>query len=206
MPLASRLRSTGSRLRPPPGAGPRAVVAVPVALGVVLVLVLAVGLLLRGRATSAGLAAVPDTGPVLVGVPLPADGSAGPATVTLSPAAAAHPRAEQIRALVQRSIDARNARDHDAWSDAVESRTDEAAFAAQTRTQRLGSVVLRRIDPVAAGEVVVPAGVISTQDPADAPADVRVPRLCWQVTMVVLPGTPPRLLDPRPGSALRTPC
>lgn len=206
MTLATRLRSAGSRLRPSPGGGLRAVVAVPVALGVVLVLVLAVGLLLHGRATTAGLAAVPDTGPVLAGVPLPADGSAGPPTVTLSPAAAAHPRAEQIRALVQRSVDARNDKDYATWSTAVASPTDEASFATRTRTERLGSVVLRRIDPVAGGEVVVPAGVISTQDPADAPADVRVPRLCWQVTMVVLPGTPPRLLDPRPGSALRTPC
>ena len=73
--------------------------------------------------------------------------------------------------------------------------------------RRVGSVVVRRIDPVAGGELVVPLGYVTTQDPADAPADVRVPRLCWQVGAVVeTERGEPRLVDPRPGSQLRTPC
>lgn len=207
MPLGSRLRTAAARVRPTPApGGPRPAVVVPVTLAVVLLLVLAVGLLLRGRATSAGLAAVPDTGPVLAGVTLPPDASAGPPTVVLSPPAASHPRGNEIRALVQRSVDARNDHDFAAWSRTVSATTGQAAFARETRTQRIGSVVLRRVDPVGAGELVVPANLVTTQDPADAPADVRVPRLCWQVSLVVLGGSPARLAEPRPGSALRTPC
>lgn len=208
MPLVSRLRAIGSRSAPDDAApaGPGSAVVVPVALAVVLLLVLAGGLLLRGRATSAGLAALPDTGPVLVGAPLPADGAAGPATVTLSPAAATHPRAEEIRGLVQRATEARNARDFARWSTLVSSGADDAAFTRDTRSERIGTVVLRRVDPVGAGELVVPTGLVTTQDPADAPPDLRVPRLCWQISLVVLPGAPARLVEPRPGSALRTPC
>ena len=63
------------------------------------------------------------------------------------------------------------------------------------------------LDPVAGGEIVVPLGYVTTQDPAVAPPDVRVPRLCWQISAVVetASGTP-RLVEPRPGSQLRTPC
>lgn len=199
----SRLRDAGAtalgRLRP--------ALVVPAALAVVLVLALAAGLLLRERAATAGLAAIPDTGPVLAGAQLPADGGAGPATVTLAPSAAAHPRAAEIRDLVQRSFDARNARDYTAWTATISAATTaRAAFDRETRTTRTGTVLLRRIDPVGGGDVVVPTGLVTTQDPADAPPDVRVPRLCWQVSLVVVPGSPSRLTEPRAASTLRTPC
>ena len=106
-------------------------------------------------------------------------------------------------------MDARNSGSYDAWRATIASgaRTDEAAFATETRTVRTGSMVLRRIDPVGRGELVVPLGYITTQDPADAPPDVRVPRLCWQVSAVVeTGGNGLRLLVPRAGSQLRTPC
>jgi hypothetical protein len=184
-------------------------VLVPVALGVVLVLLVVAGALLGERAASVGRAAVGDTGPVLVGADLPADGSAGPPTVALSPSAAAHPRSAAVRDLLQRWVDARNSGDLAAYRAtlAAGARIDPSTFTETARSQRIGSVVVRRIDPVAGGELVVPLGYVSTQDAAAAPADVRVPRLCWQVSAVVAQdGDELRLVDPRPGSQLRTPC
>ena len=186
-------------------------VLVPVVLVVALVMLLAAGLLLHDRAAAVGRASVGDTGPVLAGVELPADGGAGPPTVVLAPEASGHPESVAVRDLIQRSTDARNARDYAAWTttmtaDAVAG-TSSAAFAAETRTQRVGSVTLRRIDPVGGGELVVPMGMVTTQDPADAPADVRVGRLCWQVGTVVTPDRGVlRIARVQPGSALRTPC
>jgi len=184
-------------------------VLVPVLLVVVLVLLVVAGALLGERAGAVGRAAVGDTGPVLVGAELPGDGSAGPPAVVLSPSAAAHPRSTAVRDLVQRWVDARNAGDLAAYRATLVpgTRVDPAVFAEQARTQRVGSVVVRRIDPVAGGELVVPLGFVTTQDPAVAPADVRVPRLCWQVSAVVTQDRDQvRLVDPRPGSQLRTPC
>lgn len=187
----------------------RPAVVVPAALVVALVLLLVAGALSGARADAVARSGIGDTGPALAGATLPDDGSAGPPTVTLSPAAAAHPQAPAIRDLVQRSVDARNNQIYDAWRETVtpETRSDPATFAAETRTVRTGSVVLRRIDPVGGGELVVPMGFVTTQDPAEAPQDVRVPRLCWQVsTLVEISDDGPSLTVPRAGSQLRTPC
>lgn len=184
-------------------------VLVPVALGVVLVLLVVAGALLGERAATIGRASVGDTGPVLVGAELPADGSAGPPVVALSASAAAHPRSGAVRDLLRRWVDARNTGDLAAYRATLApgARVDPTTFSEAARTRRVGSVVVRRIDPVAGGELVVPLGYVTTQDPATAPPDVRVPRLCWQVSAVVAQdGDEPRLVDPRPGSQLRTPC
>lgn len=187
----------------------RPAVLVPAVLAIALVLLVVAGALLGARAAAIARAGIGDTGPVLAGATLPADGSAGPPQVELSPAAAAHPQAGAVRDLVQRSIDARNSGSYDAWRATIVAgvRTDAATFATETRTVRTGSVVLRRIDPIGRGELVVPMGYVTTQDPADAPADVRVPRLCWQVSAVVQTEDDGlRLVVPRAGSQLRTPC
>ncbi|MEJ2889332.1 hypothetical protein [Actinomycetospora aeridis] len=183
-------------------------IVLPVVLALALVLLVVAGALLGARAAAVGRAAVGDTGPSLVGAELPDDGSAGPPTVVLSPAAAVHPESAAVRDVLQRWTDARNAGDLNAYRATLvpDARVDPA-FADTARTQRVGSVVVRRIDPVAGGELVVPLGFVTTQDPAVAPPDVRVPRLCWQVSAVVqTQGGQPRLLEPRPGSQLRTPC
>ncbi|MEJ2862201.1 hypothetical protein [Actinomycetospora flava] len=184
-------------------------IVLPVVLVLALVMVMVAGALLGARAAAVGRAAVGDTGPVLVGAELPEDGSAGPPAVVLSPAAAVHPESGAVRDVLQRWTDARNAGDLAAYRGTLvpEARIDPTAFADAARTQKVGSVVVRRIDPVAGGELVVPLGYVTTQDPAVAPPDVRVPRLCWQISAVVeTSGGQPRLLDPRPGSQLRSPC
>ncbi|GAA4877409.1 hypothetical protein [Actinomycetospora straminea] len=184
-------------------------IVMPVVLVVALTLLVVAGALLGARAAAVGRSAVGDTGPVLAGVDLPGDGSAGPPTVVLSASAAAHPQADAVRDLVQRWTDARNAGDLAAYRATLvpDARVDPATFTDTARTQRVGSVVIRRLDPVAGGEIVVPLGYVTTQDPAVAPPDVRVQRLCWQISAVVetASGTP-RLVEPRPGSQLRTPC
>ncbi|MFC5138226.1 hypothetical protein ACFPK1_08280 [Actinomycetospora rhizophila] len=201
--MLGRLRdgALADRLRPG--------VVLPVLLAVALVMLVIAGALLGSRAASVGRAAVGDTGPVLVGAELPEDGSAGPPAVVLSPAAAVHPESAAVRDVLQRWTDARNAGDLAAYRETLvpDARVDPTTFADTARTQRVGSVVIRRIDPVAGGELVVPLGFVTTQDPAVAPPDVRVPRLCWQISAVVeTAGGRPRLLDPRPGSQLRSPC
>ncbi len=189
----------------------RPAVTVPVALVVLLVVLGAVAAVLAGRAAGTARDALGDTGPALAGVALPEDGSAGPTTVALTPAAAASPRATEIRDLVQRQVDARNAGDYGAWV-ATSSATSAASvssaqFADRNRTVKVGSVILRRIDPVGDDEYVVPMGMITTQDPSAAPPDVPVPRLCWQVsTTVVTERGSLRIVDPMAGSSLRTPC
>jgi hypothetical protein len=186
-------------------------VTVPVALVVLLVVLGVVAAMLAGRAAGTARDALGDTGPALAGVALPEDGSAGPPTVVLTPSAAASARSTEIRDLVQRQIDARNAGDYGAWV-ATSSATSAASlssaqFADRNRTVRIGSVILRRIDPVGEDEYVVPMGMITTQDPAAAPPDVPVPRLCWQVSeTVVTERGSLRLADPMAGSSLRTPC
>lgn len=200
--MLGRLRdgALADRLRPG--------VVLPVVLALALALLLVAGALLGARAAAVGRAAVGDTGPVLVGAELPEDGSAGPPTVVLSPAAAIHPESAVVRDLLQRWTDARNAGDLAAYrATLVPDARPDPAFADTARTQRVGSVVVRRIDPVAGGELVVPLGYVTTQDPAVAPPDVRVPRLCWQISAVVATtGGQPRLVEPRAGSQLRSPC
>lgn len=189
----------------------RPAVIVPVALVLLLAVLGGVGALLAGRAAATARGALGDTGPALAGVTLPEDGSAGSPTVALSPTAAEFPRAAEIRDLVQRQVDARNAGDYAAWvatSSATSAATvSSAQFADRNRTVRVGSVILRRIDPVGGGEYVVPTGWVTTQDPATAPPDVPAARLCWQVsTTVVTERGELRVVDPMAGSSLRTPC
>lgn len=187
------------------------VVVVPVALAVGLALLVLAGALLAPSAARVGRAQVGDTGPVLAGAEPPGDGTAGAPSVVLTPSAAAYPRSAEIRDLVQRWVDARNAHDAAAWSTVVipgvGGGPQSATFGVSNRSERLGSVTVRRIDPVGAGNLVVPLNYVTTQDPAEAPADVRSGRLCWQVAVSVTPQRGVDKIDePRPGSALRTPC
>jgi hypothetical protein len=189
----------------------RPAVTVPIALVLVLAALGTVAALLAGRAAGTARDALGDTGPALAGVALPDDGSAGPPTVALSPAAAAFPRAAEIRDLVQRQVDARNAGDYVGWvstsSATSVASVSQAQFADRNRTVRVGSAILRRIDPVGGGEYVVPTGWITTQDPSAAPPDVPAARLCWQVSLTIVTERGQlRIVDPLAGSSLRTPC
>ncbi|MDL5158803.1 hypothetical protein [Actinomycetospora termitidis] len=189
----------------------RPAVTVPIALVLVLAALGVVAALLADRAAGTARDALGDTGPALAGVALPEDGTAGPPTVALSPSAAAFPRAAEIRDLVQRQVDARNADNFVDWvstSSATSVASVSAAqFADRNRTVKVGSVILRRIDPVGNGEFVVPTGWVTTQDPAAAPPDVPAPRLCWQVSMTLVTERGElKIVDPMAGSSLRTPC
>lgn len=184
---------------------------IPIVLVVVLAVLGAVAAQLAGRAAGAAREVLGDTGPALAGVELPVDGSVGPLSVVLTPSAAASPRSAEIRDLVQRQVDAWNSRSFSSWlatsSASSAASVSSAQFADRNRTVTVGSVILRRIDPVGDREYVVPMNMITTQDPASLPPDVRVPRLCWQVsTTVVTERGALRIVDPMPGSSLRTPC
>ena len=189
----------------------RPAVTVPIALVLLLAVLGGIAAVLAGRAAATARDALGDTGPALAGVALPEDGSAGPPTVTMTPSAAASPRATEIRDLVQRQVDARNSGDYGAWvatsSASSSASVSSAQFADRNRTVKVGSVILRRIDPVGDGEYVVPMGMITTQDPSAAPPDVPVARLCWQVSATVVTERGSLcLVDPLAGSSLRTPC
>lgn len=137
---------------------------------------------------------------------------AGSRVVELSADATVHPAAEAVRAQLQRHYDAINGRDYEEWSaTVVPARSDaldrDAWNAAYGSTQD-GTIRIDRID-AAGGEpgadLLVRVRFISTQDLADAPADVQSERICWLSTLPMT-GSPPRIAMARGGSSVAMAC
>ncbi|GAA1858353.1 hypothetical protein GCM10009836_43200 [Pseudonocardia ailaonensis] len=168
------------------------------ALALVVVAALVAAWLVGGRAFEAG---APLDAPPAV----PATGVGSP-VVTLSADALAHPLHQAVLDRLQAYFDAINARDRAAWAAVVTperaAQQPEAAWQAGVRSTRDGSVRVDRIDAAGPGTVEALVRFVSTQDVADAPADLRVGRICWRQTLH-LAGTPPRI---EPGATLAQPC
>ncbi|GAA4706887.1 hypothetical protein GCM10023215_54490 [Pseudonocardia yuanmonensis] len=170
------------------------------ALALVVAAAAAAAWLIGGRAFEAGAptdapAAVPETG-------------AGPATVELSHDALMHPQHLAVRERLQAYFDAINARDHAAWAATV---TPERAAAqpaetwlAGVRSTQDGTIRVDRIEP-APGGVLALVRFTSTQDPADAPPDLRVDRICWRAALPMT-GAALAIGAGSPGSTLSRPC
>jgi hypothetical protein len=111
----------------------------------------------------------------------------GSARVRLSADAAAHPRAEPVRKLLQAYFNAINTRDYNLWSTTVVT----ARIKAQPRQEWLsnygttkdGSIVVYRIDAAPEKRLTVLLGFTSTQAIADAPPEL--PRRCirWHLAL-----------------------
>lgn len=183
------------------GAGPRR----PVALAVVLaVLLLGAGIsagVLGGR-TFAGVA--PSDGPPAV----PARGAGSP-IVELSADASRRPAAAAVRAQLQRYFNAINTRNYALWTmTVVAQRVDQQPaqkWLAAISSTTDGTIRIDRIGDLDAGRILVLVRFVSTQNLADAPADLQATRICWRGALPMT-GSPPRLETGRPGSLLGEAC
>ena len=157
----------------------------------------AVTAVVAGRGAQAG--AVP---------PVPVAG-AGSGAVTLSADAADHPAATGVRAQLQHYFDAINARDYAAWRVAVTpdraAVLPEPVWTAAYRSTRDGTIRVDRIDDAPGPALLVRVRFVSTQDLADAPPQLKVPRICWRSTLPML-GVPPRIGTAGDGTTLSTAC
>jgi hypothetical protein len=174
--------------------------------------VLAVAVLLVGL--GAGFAIRQVAHPMTNGVaatttttaPLP-----GPPEVGLSPDAAAHPQAQELKALLQRHFNAINDRDYEAWAATVIDRrsreTSEEQWLAEYATTRDGSILLHRVEAAQDGLVVL-VSFTSTQDAANAPKNLPGSRCTrWWVSYRVVPVRgQPRIGESVPHSTLNKDC
>lgn len=182
-------------------------VRVTASLALLLGVVVTVGVLLAAGSAGAPGGPVTSSG---TGA-LPPAGQAGPARVELSVDAHAHPRAEAVRALLQSYFDAVNGRDYRAWTATVvsdlPSQQPPAKWARDLRTTRDGTIRVRRIEPAGPSALLVLLSFVSVQAPEDAPADLRVGRICWDASFGLAPERGGLRIDARrAGSVLRHPC
>lgn len=135
----------------------------------------------------------------------------GPTEVRLAEDVAAHPRAAEVRAVIQRHFDAINEGDYQLWSTTV---TRERArglardtWQRQYRSTLDGSIVVHRLEARPDDGVLVLLSFTSLQDPADAPPDTPVRCLHWRVSYLLTPESGDlRLAPTSPSTSLHTPC
>ena len=168
------------------------------------------------RVWGAVLAAVLVAGGLIAALVGPLPGSvppgqpvagAGSGDVLLSADAAAHPSAFAVLAQLQRYFDAINAGDYAAWQTTVtpDRVQPEQAWKDGYRSTRDGTIRIDRIDDEPGGALLVRVRFTSTQAVADAPPDLRVPRICWRSTLP-MQGVPPRIARTSVSSSLSAAC
>ncbi|HEV2780894.1 MAG TPA: hypothetical protein VGX25_16030 [Actinophytocola sp.] len=125
-------------------------------------------------------AAVPSAGTV------PPSDQPGSPTVMPTEEAAAHPRYETVRGLLQTYFDAINARDYARWRTVVSDRRagnqPELKWRTDYRSTKDGSIAIWRIETGPAdGRVLI--SFTSVQDVADAPLELPEPCIHWRVVI-----------------------
>jgi len=153
---------------------------------------------------------------VAAGVPAPSAQS--PTTTPSAPSpdrvqvteSAASAQAPAVLAISQRYYNAINAHDYDAWTATVTSQRasqqSRASWNQGYRSTHEFSVVVTAITPTGADSATVAMSFVSTQDPADAPTDLPVTRICWQTQLPVTHlGTDARIGTSPSGPQRRTP-
>ncbi|OLR95522.1 hypothetical protein BJP25_06995 [Actinokineospora bangkokensis] len=119
------------------------------------------------------------------GVSLPPSAQPGPPDVRGTADAVAHPLYEPVRQLLQTHFDAINGRNYARWVTTVteaRARTmPEKEWRKQYGTTKDGSVVVHRIETTAGDTAVVLLTFVSTQDPAQAPPELPVACIRWNV-------------------------
>jgi hypothetical protein len=140
--------------------------------------------------------------------PVPATG-AGSGEVELSADAAAHPAADAVREQLQQHYDAINTRDYESWrGTVVQQRADglpEPDWQRAYASTHDGTIRIDRIDTAPDSGLLVRVRFVSTQDVADAPPDLQVPRICWRSTLPMR-GLPPLIDMTGGGSSAREAC
>ena len=176
---------------------------------VVLVAAAAAGFVLRelqrGPSADAGDPPASTTSAV------PASEQPGSALVRLVADVEAHPDADQVRTLLQDYFDAINAGDYMLWSSTVTAsrvqNIGRSAWREQYRSTLDGSIVVHRLEPRPGGGLIALLSFTSVQDPVDAPPDLPVRCLRWQVSYSLIDeGDDLRLAATSPNASLRAPC
>ncbi|WP_156755468.1 hypothetical protein [Actinokineospora pegani] len=114
----------------------------------------------------------------------PAD-QPGPADVEGTGDAVGHPLYDQVRTLLQTHFDAINATDYRAWTGTVTAErvrgTPEESFRQDFDSVQDGTIIIYRIETSPDATARVMLTFTSTQDLADAPAELQSPCIHWAV-------------------------
>ncbi len=209
-----------TRPGPARGAGLAAVILLVTA---VLVIVGASSTLLRGGVVGMWDRPTPDAPAATASAPAVQPGPAaqpgptaapGPtmtrrtALVAIGAEPAGHRSADAVVDLLDRHFSAINERDHAGWAATVETRRDLPADQWQRafRSTTDSAVEVHSIAEVSGG-VLVGLQFVSEQQPADAPPELPVSRICWTVSWPVLElGSGGRIGTPERGSTGRQAC
>ncbi len=154
---------------------------------------------------------------VAAGVSTPPTQSPTPTTPAPSPdrvqvtESAASAQAPAVLAIAQRYFDAINAHDYDAWTATVTSQRasqqSRASWNQGYRSTHQFSVVVTAITPTGADSATVAMSFVGTQDTADAPSDLPVPRICWQTQLPITNlGGDARIGTARSGATTKDSC
>jgi hypothetical protein len=108
--------------------------------------------------------------------------------VRIAAGAAEHPSAAAVRQLLDRHFSAINDGDYDRWATTVVPRRaadqPRTSWRQAYRSTIDESIVVNGITTTS-GQLAVELTFTSRQNPADAPADLRVGRICWSSTWPV---------------------
>lgn len=109
----------------------------------------------------------------------------GPTEVQGTPDATAHPLFTTIRDVLQTHFDAVNARDYQRWQTVVTRKRilnePEEEWRTSYRSTKDGSIVIYRMELAERDTIRVLMTFTSTQDPRDAPPELPVPCIHWNV-------------------------
>lgn len=113
----------------------------------------------------------------------------GPPEVKGTADATTHPMYGTVRPLLQRYFDAINAKDYDSWASTVTAQRREAqpedVWTKDYSTTRDGSIVVYRIENGGPDTARVLLQFTSTQDEANAPSELPVSCIHWNVVWVM---------------------
>ena len=177
---------TGGRITP----------AVVVGAGVVVVLLAGV-LLWAGFRSSGPTITGPAASTAPAGPTTAAEVASAQATAVVSSSglvrldpSVSHPAALAVLTLLDRHFSAINARDYAAWTETVvpqrAAHQPMSTWRSAYRSTQDQNVEVLSITASAPDSVNVALSFMSTQDPADAPADLQAARICWQSTWPIV--------------------
>lgn len=134
-----------------------------------------------------------------------------PTLVTIGPSVSPG-TGSAVRPLFTKFYLAINSKDFAGWSTTVTStrlkEQSEAEWRQGYQSTQISEVIVKSVTSNGGDVSRVAISFISNQDPADAPSDLRVPRICWSiVTTVVYLGGPQQAIGSQvPGSATKAAC
>jgi hypothetical protein len=114
----------------------------------------------------------------------PAEPAASPDTVQVSSDVTSQ-YANDVQALFQRYFDSINNKDYAGYAATMLHPMSQETFSTGYLTTHDSMAAITGIQPSGADSVMASVSFTSTQDPSNAPAQLRVPRICWGVQWAV---------------------